>query len=90
MNKKIKATMLVAAVIAAGFGGIKTYQSMSSTNENLLMQNVEALSAGGDNGSSYGSYQYLGYGCSIWVMKLYCSNNPCHDKCSYHCGQSVN
>ena len=52
MKKTLKTAIFAFAVVAAGFGGIKTYQSMFTSHENLLMQNVEALSGSGEPGQT--------------------------------------
>ena len=85
MKKKIKAALLVAVVAVAGFCGVKAYDANQINEDPLMIENVEALSQNPDNGSANRAYQYLGYGCSIWVMKLYCSSTVCHDPCRYHC-----
>lgn len=49
MKKIIKTAMFAFAVVAAGFGGIKTYQSYTANESTLMSANVEALSQdGGD------------------------------------------
>lgn len=49
-KKMMKSTLAVALVAAAAFGGAKTYGAYSATAESdqLLAENVEALSNGGD------------------------------------------
>lgn len=48
MKKTLKTAMFAFAVVAAGFGGIKTYQSYTVNESTLMSANVEALSQ--DNG----------------------------------------
>lgn len=48
MNKKLKSTLLVAAVVAAGFGGYKAYDYSEIQKQSLLADNIEALSSGAD------------------------------------------
>ena len=45
MNKKIKATMIVAALALAGGGTWKAYDYSEAQKQNLLVANVEALSS---------------------------------------------
>lgn len=56
MNKKIKATMLVAAVATVGFGGYKTYNAYQVNNMSdadlLVVENLSALSDPGTSSSS--------------------------------------
>lgn len=84
MKKRFKAASLVAVLAVVGFCGVKAYNASQVTEDSLIIENIEALSQT-DNGSSTRSYQHLGYGCSAWVMKLYCSNSFSHDRCKYHC-----
>jgi len=44
MKKIVKTAIFTFAVVAAGFGSVTSYQSISTNNENILLQNVDALS----------------------------------------------
>ena len=44
MKKIVKTAIFAFAVVAAGFGSVRAYQSISTNNENILLQNVDALS----------------------------------------------
>ena len=53
MRKIAKSTLVVALIAAAAFGGVKTYGAYSATDDtNLLAENVEALSDGGETKAS--------------------------------------
>ena len=45
----LKFTFAVVAVTASSFGAWKAYGTYGSVNNSLLMENLEALSGGGDN-----------------------------------------
>lgn len=49
----IKSTLAVVAVAASCFGAWKTYDTYGSVDNSLMMENLEALSQGGDNGDNY-------------------------------------
>lgn len=48
MNKKIKVTILGAAVIAAGLGSWRTYDAYKVNESSLIVENVEAISKPGE------------------------------------------
>ena len=52
----LKSTLAVVAVTASSFGAWKAYGTYGSVNNSLMMENIEALSQDGDNGSGGGHY----------------------------------
>lgn len=59
MKKTLKTAMFAFAVVAAGFGGIKTYQSYTVNESTLMSANVEALSQDNSgDGANSGNYRY--------------------------------
>ena len=76
MKKKImKSTLAVALVAAAAFGGAKTYGAYAGATESdqLLAENIEALSTGGESPGKEGcQYRSL----------------PCYRSAGSYCGTS--
>ena len=73
MKKNVKLTLVVVMVAAAVFGGVKTYGAYGTAvnSDQLLSENVEALSGGEDGGSTI-CYDYV----TICLGKsvCYCEN----------------
>lgn len=91
MNRKIKATILAVAFLAAGLGGVKAYNSYQVNNQSdselLFVENLSALSdcAGGGYSKSVNCYCKSNWFspnvCSANASGPYCGGDPCdqHD-----------
>ncbi len=62
---KVKTAIAAVCVVAAGFGGVKAYNSANQLEADLLLaENLEALTAGENNNKSDCDY-YRGESCYV-------------------------
>lgn len=91
MKKKgfLMLSCIAAVAIVSVYGGIKAYQPYAENCENMLLQNVEALAAGGDNdgdGKKYHHKSTLTTPCGEGIHYITVSEKEskiCHDTYSY-------
>lgn len=59
MKKTIKTSMFAFSVVAAGFGGYKSYNAYSDNESSLMIADIAALSQdNGEDGANSGNYRY--------------------------------
>lgn len=79
MKKTIKTAMFAFAVVAAGFGGYKSYNAYTVNESTLMAENIEALSdEAGDGGTNLGDLvDCSNYGDSTGKCSYYIPCNTC-------------
>lgn len=74
----IKSTLVVAFLTVAGLGGMKAFQNQANEENDLLMQNIEAMCSDGEGESG----MTLARICSKKSGKIFCSYKRGNRKCA--------
>lgn len=79
MKKSIKTALFAVTVVVVGFCGGNAYKSISVNNDNLLMQNVDALSSSSESAVYVKKYNECS--CPVrayWISCDRCGNEMCY------------